>query len=165
MTAMCPSDPPAAKACFRCNIVKPLTDFYAHPMMADGRLGKCKECARADVKARYALTITERHAYEAKRNATPERKARLQAAHKRHNADNPDKALARHLVAKAIRSGKLARLPCEVCGAPESQGHHEDYSKPLDVRWLCFTHHREAHGQRPSSKHVAGKRRPAKEAA
>lgn len=28
-----------------------------------------------------------------------------------------------------------------------SQAHHEDYARPLDVRWLCFKHHRETHGQ------------------
>ena len=145
---MCPSDP--QKTCFRCNVAKPLADFYAHPKMADGRLGKCKECTKADVKARYALTIDERHAYETKRNATPERKARLRAAHRRHNRNNPDKALARSLVARALRAGKLTRQPCEACGAARSQGHHDDYAKPLEVRWLCFTHHREAHGQKPS---------------
>ena len=151
----CPSDSPAAKACFRCKTEKPLGDFYAHPRMADGRLGKCKECTKVDVKARYALTIDKRHAYETKRNATPERKARLRAAQKRHSRNNPDKALARSLVARALRAGKLTRQPCEVCGTARSQGHHDDYAKPLEVRWLCFTHHREAHGQKPSAKVAA----------
>lgn len=48
------------------------------------------------------------------------------------------------MVNNAIRDGKIARQPCEVCGR-KAQAHHEDYSKPLDVRWLCFQHHRE-HG-------------------
>jgi len=46
-------------------------------------------------------------------------------------------------VSNAIRDGRLSRQPCEVCQAPEAQAHHADYSKPLEVRWLCFRHHRE----------------------
>jgi len=35
----------------------------------------------------------------------------------------------------------------EVCGAENAQAHHDDYSRPLDVRWLCDTHHRQHHGE------------------
>jgi len=49
-------------------------------------------------------------------------------------------------VGNAIRDGRLNRGPCEVCGSRESvEGHHEDYSKPLDVRWLCREHHKALH--------------------
>lgn len=41
------------------------------------------------------------------------------------------------------RRGKLIPAPCEKCGVPEVQMHHDDYSQPLAVRWLCFRHHRE----------------------
>jgi len=44
----------------------------------------------------------------------------------------------------ALRAGKIKRQPCEVCGG-KAEGHHTDYSKPLDVKWLCRTHHRAAH--------------------
>jgi hypothetical protein len=54
-------------------------------------------------------------------------------------------AHARNMAARAIRSGKLKRLPCEVCGNLKSHAHHDDYSKPLDVRFLCDPHHREHH--------------------
>lgn len=56
----------------------------------------------------------------------------------------PEKYAARQSVLKALRSGRLVRKPCEVCGAPKTQAHHTDYSKPLDVQWLCPDHHREA---------------------
>lgn len=41
----------------------------------------------------------------------------------------------------AVLSGEIMRQPCIVCDNPKSHGHHEDYSKPFDVIWLCVTHH------------------------
>jgi hypothetical protein len=58
---------------------------------------------------------------------------------------DPDKAKARRKAHKALRRGKLKRQPCEVCGVGKAQMHHDDYTKPLDVRWLCTTHHGELH--------------------
>jgi len=49
---------------------------------------------------------------------------------------------ARSLAASYQRGGKLTPQPCEVCGDPETEKHHEDYDFPLDVRWLCHEHHR-----------------------
>ena len=50
-------------------------------------------------------------------------------------------------VQQAIRRGELRRKPCEVCGNRKSHGHHDDYSKPLTVRWLCAKHHQQHHYQ------------------
>jgi ribosomal protein S27AE len=41
--------------------------------------------------------------------------------------------------------GRLIRQPCEVCGEKKVEAHHDDYDKPLDVRWLCPAHHAETH--------------------
>lgn len=54
---------------------------------------------------------------------------------------------ARRAVRQAVLNGTLKRLPCEVCGEPKTHGHHDDYSKPLDVRWLCPKHHVEHHNK------------------
>lgn len=56
-----------------------------------------------------------------------------------------EKARAHGKVGKAIRDGHLVRRPCEVCGHEEAIAHHDDYSKPLEVRWLCSVHHGRAH--------------------
>ncbi len=57
---------------------------------------------------------------------------------------DPEKIRARSHLRQKIRSGKIIRLPCERCGA-KAHAHHDDYSKPLDVRWLCVKHHLEYH--------------------
>ena len=52
----------------------------------------------------------------------------------------------RKMVQRAVRSGKILRGDCEVCGAMDNiHAHHDDYDKPFDVRWLCSDHHVELH--------------------
>lgn len=57
----------------------------------------------------------------------------------------PDRVKARRKVHYAIKNGKLKRGCCEECGESKTFAHHEDYSKPLEVNWLCIKHHREKH--------------------
>jgi hypothetical protein len=64
---------------------------------------------------------------------------------RRADAAHPTHVAARKAVQEAVRRGRLIRLPCEVCGSTKSAGHHDDYSKPLEVRWLCRVHHDELH--------------------
>lgn len=67
--------------------------------------------------------------------------AALIRARKAHPIENR----ARHLLNDAVRTGKVTKGACVVCGAIRTHGHHPDYSKPLDVVWLCDKHHKEAH--------------------
>jgi len=69
------------------------------------------------------------------------------AYNKRRKKQEPEKRIARELARTAIKRGKLLRVPCEVCGNAKVDAHHEDYSKPLDVRWLCRKHHLQHHRQ------------------
>jgi hypothetical protein len=58
----------------------------------------------------------------------------------------PERKIAHNAVNHAIKSGSMSRGPCEVCGTTEGvHGHHDDYERPLDVRWLCYEHHLSLH--------------------
>ena len=58
---------------------------------------------------------------------------------------NPDKIKTHMAVSNAIETGKLEKGLCQVCGNVKVDGHHPDYSKPLEVLWLCRQHHKDEH--------------------
>lgn len=67
----------------------------------------------------------------------------------------PEKYAARNAVANALRDGKLTKTNCVLCGSDRQvQGHHPDYSKPLEVVWLCCDCHNLEHGKVPLSQHT-----------
>jgi len=68
------------------------------------------------------------------------------------NRANSHKVKAQRAVHVAIRRGQIQRQPCEVCGDPKTDAHHPDYSKPLDVNWLCRRHHQQWHADRRASR-------------
>lgn len=148
------------KTCFKCGESKERSFFYKHSAMSDGYLGKCKECTKSDV-AKHRLDNLERiQEYDRNRPNHKERmeknKARSKTAsgkisrakgNRRYIEKYPEKYKAGIITSNAIRSGLLLQRDCEVCGEGKVEGHHDDYSKPLDVRWLCGNHHREHHKQ------------------
>lgn len=142
------------KTCFKCSKTLPLVEFYPHKYMADGHLNKCKECTKQYEKDRRASKPARLMEYEKSRSnlphrvearnryaKTPEGRLARDRAVKAQNRRRPIQRAARIQVGNALRSGKLVKQPCEVCGEIKVHGHHDDYSKPLDVRWLCTTHH------------------------
>ena len=146
------------KICVHCNVEKPVDEFYRHPQMADGRLNKCKACQRQDVKDARARNAEHYKEYDRQRADLPERiearkayqrtsayKASTGVAKKRYIERNPLKRVAHDAVNNALRDGKLQKQPCEACSSPESEAHHDDYSKPLEVRWLCDGCHKQHH--------------------
>lgn len=78
------------------------------------------------------------------------RNAYSRATRPKHTELSPEerqKANARAYLNVYIRRGKIVRMPCHVCGSPKAEGHHHDYSKPLDVVWLCRPCHMAEHGK------------------
>ena len=143
------------KRCFKCGMDRPLSDFYRHSQMADGHLNKCIDCTKEDVARHSALHPGEQ---DRKRNMKPHRvqarrdylkteagrKARRNS-HANYRERNPQKYKAQVAVSNALRDRRLVRQACEFCGNQKAEAHHDDYSKPLEVRWLCNAHHRAEH--------------------
>lgn len=138
----------AGKKCFKCGVAKPLSDFYRHRETADGYLGKCKACAKRDVRTNYRRKWPQKTAYERARWKTPQRRQSQAIGLKKHRERHPDRYKARMAVGNAIRDGRLKKLGCEWCGTTTKvQAHHDDYSKPFEVRWICRRCHLFHHGK------------------
>lgn len=75
------------------------------------------------------------------------KRAQLRKISARHRRKCPEKERARQVCARAIVKGILTKLSCQFdgCQSLEVQAHHHDYSKPLEVTWLCRKHHCEHH--------------------
>jgi hypothetical protein len=151
-----------SKRCFKCGETKPLDDFYKHPMMADGHLNKCAECTRADVRANRAARVAYYQAYDRQRARDPERifdrqERAKRTGHKPRPETDPLKRAARVQVGNALRDGRIKKPPeCEVCAASDDlHGHHEDYTKPLEVIWVCTGCHAFIHAYWRAQERVA----------
>ena len=146
------------KPCKTCNIEKPLSSFYVHKAMSDGYLNICKNCTKVRVAKHRELNISHIKEYDKKRALTPKRvEARKQYSKteagknshaksiKKYREKHTDRYFAYIVFANAVKDGKVIKTPCFICGDINSEGHHPDYSRPLDVVWLCKKHHVEAH--------------------
>lgn len=154
------------KTCFRCGESKPLAEFYRHKMMADGHLNKCKDCAKSDVRANRLEKLDQYRSYDRSRSSRPDRvaareryqeteagKVAVRRSRLSYQSRNPCKRAAHVMVGNAVRDGKLTKMPCETCGTIAGvHAHHDDYSKPLEVRWLCPVHHKQWHEENGEGK-------------
>lgn len=109
------------KYCPTCKEIKEQYDFGKDRSNPTGFRGQCKECSKEAKKRLHPSTAVFL--------SKPERKRRKRASEIVNNSQ-----------------GKIKKGPCSICGTNELvEGHHEDYSKPLDVIWLCQKHHKELH--------------------
>ena len=156
------------KQCKGCGETKSLDKYYKHPATGDGFASKCKECAKAVVKAARNKNPEKYREYEKQRAMSVERvaarsayrstdkgKAAVKRAHAVYHAKAPARRKAQVAVGNAVRDGRL--IPWPACAVPdccnaEIEAHHPDYSRPLDVVWLCNSHHREAHAITPQER-------------
>ena len=109
------------KNCTRCKSEKARSEFYRNRTHKDGLQSWCKACWMEYQQSEACKESLRKH-------GAGYRKA------------NTEKIKARNAVNNALRDGRLHKEPCP-CGETNVQGHHEDYSKLLDVEWLCSKHH------------------------
>ena len=148
------------KVCFKCNILKPLSDFYKHSKMGDGHLNKCKVCTKKDVHNHREDNLEKVREYDRNRPNREERaqtnkeyaktpRGREASATGRRNyrAKQKLRYKAHNLLSYAVLSGNILRPEtCSCCGVGcIPHGHHNDYSKPLEVVWVCVTCHTKFH--------------------
>lgn len=151
------------KTCRKCKKSHPLFEFYKHKRMTDGHLNICKGCTKRRIRKDYAANIkdpdwlqkerarcrerNQRLGYADKYRArTSEQKKRVRAYRQRWLEANPEKRRCHMIVGNMLRSGKLKKSSCEICGAKSRiDAHHFDYAKPLDVTWLCKKCHGKVH--------------------
>lgn len=152
------------KVCKKCGRELSISEFYVHKEMNDGHLSFCKECVRARVHKHREDNIEKIREYDRNRPNKKERSKKFQNSiksnkekYKRYSIQknewakkNRYKRNAHNKVKRAIKNGNIVKpCKCEVCGKTncDIEGHHYDYSKPLDVIWLCTECHGKVHKQ------------------
>lgn len=139
------------KRCKYCGEEKAMSDFYP---ASSG----CRVCTRAKVRANRLARVDFYKAADRVRANDPKRvearkvyasspqgRAKIAEGSKRWAKRNPEKRRAQVLLNNAVRDGRMLRKSCGKCDCQSAQAHHDDYSKPLDVRWLCTVCHAQEH--------------------
>lgn len=132
-------DAAVLKRCFKCGVEQPRSEFYAHPQMGDGLLGKCKRCTRRDTMEHRLENLEKIRAYDRKRAELPHRVEGRKRRSLEWRRRFPDRRKAQHVVNNRLRDKKIEKPErCQGCSrAAVVEAHHHDYSKPLAVVWLC----------------------------
>jgi ribosomal protein S27AE len=122
--------------CKICKQEKGLSEFYA------SRKATCKECVKLSVRNNRLKRIEYYRAYDRARGSRQPKSYLVE-----YRERFPNKYRAHNKLNNALRDGKIRKEPCEKCGKRKSVAHHDDYLKPLDVRWLCQAHHKQWHAK------------------
>lgn len=147
------------KKCKRCGVVLPIAYFYAHPMTRDRLSQNCKQCSCGIVRSARARNTDYYKAFDVARatNKTraqqrkeyahsPQGKEGIRKRGAKWRKNNKEKKRCHTIVRAAVRAGKLIKGNCVLCGKKLGVcAHHEDYTKPLQVVWLCYKHHNDYH--------------------
>lgn len=143
------------KHCNKCDTDKPLSEFHKRKASKDGHSAMCKLCQRERDQKRYDENrddmLEKRRAYQ---KIEAGKAAHFRATQK-YKETSPKKRAAHIQVGNALRGGLLRKGPCEICGTTRQVvGHHDDYDRPLSVRWLCERHHKEWHRENGEAKNA-----------
>lgn len=135
--------------CPRCKTWLPSSEFYTCKRSPNGLKSQCKRChSESSIRTRdkdRARDANRKHMQEA-RAKDPERfRQREREASRKRSGDM--KCRARYELNLAVRRGEVERpSSCSRCGTNcKPHGHHEDYSAPLEVVWLCPQCHADLH--------------------
>jgi len=137
------------KKCCKCKTPKAVEEFGKNSSTPDGLSYECKQCQREYNRSRQG-TPARRAAAKRTRSKTlmdPAKKTRSVEQRKAWQQANAIKRHAHVTLNNAVRDGRVTKPSvCERCGAGgHIHGHHDDYSHPLAVRWLCTPCHGERH--------------------
>ena len=135
----------SSKKCFKCSRCLPVSMFYKNHRMADGYMGKCKDCTKADTSANRLKNLDYYREYDRERAKNPGRIASAMAISNAWRKEDRRRASCHSKVARAIRFGLLEKQPCIICGSENAVAHHESYDRPLEVVWYCQPHHKARH--------------------
>lgn len=133
------------KRCTKCGETKPLEEFPRRfKNRDDKRATQCKVCTRQWRKDNKKVVS------EATRRWRKNNAERFQSQMATYRERHPEKIKAHNALRKAVYKGRIVKPEhCEDCGEQfekrQIQGHHEDYSRPLDVEWLCVGCHVQKH--------------------
>lgn len=133
--------------CYKCKIEKELSEFHKDNARPNQRRHTCKMCVKIHDSARYHRDPTANKAQTKAYRKTANGAASISKATKKYKKNNPNKYWAHWKTTYAIKSKKLFKQPCEECGEVRVHAHHDDYLKPLNVRWLCTGHHQQWHAK------------------
>ena len=141
----------ATKKCSGCGRELPLSEFNKCRSNKDGLQNRCRRCFSEYNKKRYAAN-PDKYKADVKKyrmeNPGNELATRLKICER-----NPNQKNAYMVVDAALRCGVLVKPHvCSACGCQDTEhrieAHHYDYSKPLDIIWLCTPCHRKADASR-----------------
>ncbi len=142
------------KICTKCKKSQEESNFYKNRTNIDGLAVHCKECREAYKKkyrqenkekiSKYFKEYNKHKGYNTIKK-TPQQIEKRKEYIKRYKSKNPEKIKAHKTVECALKAGRLTKKPCVICGDKNTEAHHDDYSKHLDVVWLCRKHHSGLH--------------------
>ena len=134
------------KTCTRCGETKPVSDFHWKTAKHKTRRSWCKRCGSNKRRAWRWKDPDKRRANQRKYNNS--RSQKKVAYNKQYNKTHQYVEKAHNTLNHSIDRGDITRPDtCEhCCKTCKPEGHHDDYSKPLEVKWLCPECHAIEHG-------------------